>query len=88
MNYFDLCPMCGLLREMNISGFRTIAVDDKGTRTAILTRAYHCRSCFCFVCAEDVDDTPENRENVLLDDEVSLVEQVDELQVKRTAPVF
>lgn len=70
MTIVDLCPMCGLLREMNLSGFRTIALDAEGKKTAVLTRVYHCRTCFCFVRSEDVEDVPENLVDVVLDEDV------------------
>lgn len=69
MPYTDLCPMCGVLREMDVSGFRTIAVDAEGKQQVILTRAYHCRACFCFVRSEDVPAIPENLIDVLVDKE-------------------
>lgn len=71
MTYTDLCPMCGVLREMDISGYRTVSIDAKGNSSITLTRAYHCRACCCFVRCEDVEDTPANREGVILDKEVT-----------------
>ena len=65
----DLCPMCGVLREMEITGFRTAGFDTTGLRKSVLTRAYHCRSCSCFVRCEEVEDTPLNRQSVILDDD-------------------
>jgi hypothetical protein len=65
--------MCGVLREMDVTGFRTTGFDKTGIKTSVLTRAYHCRSCSCFVRCEEVEDTQQNRENVILDaDEVFL----------------
>lgn len=69
MRATDLCPMCGVLREMDVSGFKTIAVDSAGNEAVMLTRAYHCSACFCFVRSEDVPATPEHLAGVLLDDE-------------------
>jgi hypothetical protein len=60
---------------MDVSGFKTIAMDPAGNEVAILTRAYHCAACFCFVRSEDVPATSENLTGVLLDDE-----QKDELR--------
>lgn len=69
MRFTDLCPMCGVLREMDVSGFKTVVVDSVGNEAVMLTRAYHCTTCFCFVRSEDVPATPENLADVLLDDE-------------------
>jgi hypothetical protein len=61
--------MCGVLREMDVSGFTTISVDQAGNSSVLLTRAYHCAACFCFVRSEDVPATLENLAGVYLDEE-------------------
>lgn len=68
MLFTDLCPLCGVLREMEVSGFKTIVRDPAGNEVVMLTRAYHCATCFCFVRSEEVPATPENVAGVLLED--------------------
>jgi hypothetical protein len=69
MRPIDLCPMCGMLREMDVSGFTTISVDPAGNRLVLLTKAYHCAACGCFVRSEDVPATEEQFIGVRLDEE-------------------
>lgn len=69
MTCTDLCPMCGVLREMDVSGYRRVSIDEEGKKKNVLTRVHHCSTCFCFVRCEDVDDKPENLEGVIMDEE-------------------
>ena len=69
MTYFDLCPICGVMREMVVTGYRTMFVDVRGESSTVLTRVYHCSVCDSFARAEDVADTVGNSAGVLLDDE-------------------
>lgn len=83
MMYTDLCLMCGVLREMDISGYRTVSIDMTGKKKTVLTLAYHCRTCYSFVRCEDVEDTPANLEGVILDEEELMPKTVEELQPSR-----
>ncbi|HEY4612674.1 MAG TPA: hypothetical protein VII11_06795 [Bacteroidota bacterium] len=83
MIYVDLCPMCGVLREMDVTGFQTAVVDADGRTIELLTRAFHCKACTCFVRSDEVLDVPEHREDVRLDDPSP--EGVDAFQAERTA---
>jgi hypothetical protein len=76
MTYTDLCPMCGLLREMDLSGFRTVVVNPEGKKQTVLTRVYHCRQCASFARAENVSDTPDNRQDMVLDQDDSWVKEL------------
>ena len=75
MTSFDLCPMCGVMREVDVTGFRTTFVNEQGDTKSLLTRAYHCNVCCSFIRCQEVEDTEENCAGVLLDDE-QLVEDV------------
>ncbi|HEY5615786.1 MAG TPA: hypothetical protein VIL52_07155 [Bacteroidota bacterium] len=76
MTNVDLCPICGVLREMNVTGYRTTYTGAHGDSNIVLTRAYHCAMCCSFVRCENVEDTEENLAGVLLDDELSGQEHV------------
>ena len=65
----DLCPMCGVLQEMAITGFRSVAARLDGSRVQLLTRAYHCKACGCFVGSEEVADNPEDETGVFMEEE-------------------
>ena len=69
MNTLDLCPMCGVMRGTDVTGYRTTVVNKEGVTKSILTRASHCNVCCTFIRCEEVEDTPENCAGVLLDEE-------------------
>ena len=55
--YRELCPRCGVLRNMQVSTSRRKVVDSEGKVKEILTRVLHCAHCHSFVRSEDVEET-------------------------------
>lgn len=59
MIHQELCPMCGISQEMDVSAFHSTKVDVHDNATTIVTLAYHCRSCGALARYEHIQEEPE-----------------------------
>ncbi len=59
MPYHELCPMCGVIQEMDVSAFHSTKVDAYDQATTIVTVAYHCSSCGALARYEHIQEEPE-----------------------------
>jgi hypothetical protein len=56
MGHFELCPMCGVLQEMNVSAFHSEVVDVDGHPRTSITVVYHCKSCGALARHENIHE--------------------------------
>lgn len=52
----ELCPFCGTLREMDLTGYRTVGFDHEGNEDNTFTVVARCRYCGLLVRTEDVKE--------------------------------
>jgi hypothetical protein len=52
----ELCPRCGILRNMQVSTSQRKVIDPEGNTKEILTRVFHCETCNSFVRSEDIEE--------------------------------
>ena len=59
MPHHELCPMCGVMQEMDLSAFHSLNVDSSGEAVAFVTVAYHCKSCGALARYEHIQEEPD-----------------------------
>ena len=59
MPHHELCPMCGVIQEMDVSAFHSTRIDIRDQPTTIVTVAYHCSSCGALARYEHIQEEPE-----------------------------
>lgn len=50
----DICPKCGILRDMIESTCEREETNNNGDVVKIITKSFHCSFCNCFVNSEDI----------------------------------
>lgn len=55
----ELCPRCGVIKNMIISTSKTKMTDFNGKKENVETKTFHCEACNSFLRSEEVN-TPES----------------------------
>lgn len=50
----DICPNCRELKTLTESASERQETNSEGKTEKIVTKAYHCSTCSCFVKSEDI----------------------------------
>ncbi len=50
----ELCPRCGVTRNMILSTSQTKETNTNGKTETVITKSFHCEACNCFVRSEEV----------------------------------
>jgi len=56
----ELCPRCGVVRNMQVGVSRRTETDPKGKAREIVTRTYHCETCGHLVRSKVVESAGSN----------------------------
>jgi len=67
----ELCPRCGILRNVRISMSRRTAVDAEGKAKEILIRTLHCETCNSFVRSQDIEEPEDSLNTEPIQEELS-----------------